>query len=280
MHIVTPLPLYFPKAHTDQIIRAIESGIPVVSGTLTLGGASTPMTIAGSMIHGLATDFAAIVLGQLVRKGCFCMGASDIAFMDPASGGLGGHAQSWSAEGAVCQIMRSLDFPSLTGPAGVGGGRGLDQRTVSQATATMMQTFYTRPATCDYLGLTDGGMTHSLPLLLFCHDLIGLLRTLWKGIAIDDETLALELARSQGPCASYLGQHHTAKYCRIEPWQSRYRQNPMAAPKNGDGARDLRDPIDAHLAEILAEHRCDPLPDPLRVELDAILAKYEASPLT
>ena len=242
---------YLAKAHTDQMIRAIESGIPVSVGTVTIGGASTPMTIAGSLIHGLATDFAAMVLGQRVRRGCFCVGSSDIAFMDPISGSLSGIAQTWSAEAAAAQIINSLGFPSLSRLAGVGSGGDFDPDTVSQATATMIEVFYSRPTTVDLLSMVDGGMTYSLRLLLLCHDLIGMLRTLWKGIRIDDETLALELTRSQGPRASYLAQRHTAKHARLEAWRSRYLAAPGETGAAGDGERGLTERIDAHLAVVV-----------------------------
>jgi trimethylamine:corrinoid methyltransferase-like protein len=279
LQMVTPLPLYLAKAHTDQMIRAIESGIPVSVGTVTIGGASTPMTIAGSLIHGLATDFAAMVLGQRVRRGCFCVGSSDIAFMDPISGSLSGIAQTWSAEAAAAQIINSLGFPSLSRLAGVGSGGDFDPDTVSQATATMIEVFYSRPTTVDLLSMVDGGMTYSLRLLLLCHDLIGMLRTLWKGIRIDDETLALELTRSQGPRASYLAQRHTAKHARLEAWRSRYLAAPGETGAAGDGERGLTERIDAHLAEIVEHHEPEPLPGPLHKELDALLKKYGALPL-
>jgi trimethylamine--corrinoid protein Co-methyltransferase len=279
LHLVTPLPLYLAKPHTDQMIRAIENGIPISVGTVTIGGASTPMSVAGGLVHGLATDFAAMVLGQRIRRGCFCVGSSDIAFMDPVSGGLSGIGQTWSAEAAAAQIVNHLGFPSLSRLAGVGGGGEFDHATVSQATATMVEVFYSRPTTVDLLGMVDGGMSYSLRLLLLCHDLIGMLRTLWKGIRIDDETLALELTRSLGPRASYLAQRHTAKHARLEAWRSRYLPTPAESVAQGARERDLLERIDAHLAEIIERHEPDPLPDPLRKELGALLEKYGASPL-
>jgi trimethylamine--corrinoid protein Co-methyltransferase len=118
LHQVTPLPLYYAKQHTDQIIRGVESGIPLVVGTVNMGGASAPMTIAGNIAHGLATDFASMVMSQLLREGCFCIGVSDIAFMDPSTGAIGGMPQRVMAEMSSCQIMRLLGLPALaSGPA-------------------------------------------------------------------------------------------------------------------------------------------------------------------
>jgi len=272
LHAVTPLPLHYPKSHSDQILRAVEGGVPVTLGTATIGGASTPITIAGSMAHALATDFAGMTLAQLVRKGCFCVGSSDVHFMDPATGGIGGLSQSLLADMAVSQIRRLLDFPTLTGIGGAApAGRGFDQDTLSQVTLTMMQTFHVRPATCDYLGFVDSGMTFSLHSLLFCHDLAGLLRRLWKGFHIDDETLALDVSRAVGPGGNYLAQRHTARHCRAERWASRYFKGGNAP---GPEQPDLVDRIDRDLREILASHRPEPLPEALRSSIDTVLEKW------
>ena len=63
LQIITPLPLNYHAMHTDQLIQAVRAGVPVSIGTLPIGGASTPITTAGSIVNSLATDFAAMVLG-------------------------------------------------------------------------------------------------------------------------------------------------------------------------------------------------------------------------
>lgn len=279
IHIVTPLPLRYAKTHTDQIIRAAECGIPVSAGTINIGGASTPMSMAGNIAHGLATDFGAILLAQLARRGSFCIGSSDIAFMDPFTGSLGGFSQAWLCDLAACQIRRRLGYPSLTGLGGINRSRSFDQLAVAQVTGTMLHTFHSRPATCDYLGISEGGLAYSLHLLLLCHDLVGLLRKLWEGVRVDDETLALDLVREIGPQGNYLAQRHTARCCHVEPWHTRYLRNPPAVAP-ADGASDeLIDRVDKDLREILATHRPDPLPEALREQIDAILDKYGAERL-
>ncbi len=279
LHGITPLPLYYAKQHSDQLIRAVEAGIPLCAGTFTIGGASTPITIAGSLVHGLATDFAGIVLSQLLRKGCFCMGSSDIAFMDAATGELGALSQTLLGELAKRQIGRLLGLPFSSGNGGKARCRGFGRETISELTATMLNTFYSRPATCDYLGLVDDGLTYSLHALLLCHDLAGLLRCLWQGVRVDDETLALELSRALGPGGSYLAERHTARHCRSERWASRYFHRPSGGSPAGAGGTDLLERIDADLREILASHRPESLAAPLGRELDSILQSFGAAPL-
>lgn len=276
MQLVTPLPLYYAKAHTDQIITAIEAGIPVITGTVTIGGASAPITIAGCLVHCLATDLASIVLGQLVQKGAFCIGGSDPAFMEPATGGRGGFPQLSLSDAVLCQISRILGIPSMTGLGGRARARRFNQDAAWEISANMMQTFYSRPATCDYLGLMDEGLTYSLHALLYASDLAGMLRRMWRGVRVDDEALAMELTREEGSRGNYLAQPHTAEFCRAEIWDSRYfaARQPLSVSTLPDV--DLFERIDQDLREILADHCPEPLPESIREEVRSIQRSFEA----
>jgi trimethylamine:corrinoid methyltransferase-like protein len=276
--IITPLPLYFAKTHTDQVIRAAECGIPASMGTISIGGASAPYTIAGCMTHSFATDLAGIVLSQLVRKGSFCMGCSENDFMEPARGNIGNWVPDLLADIATRQVMIRLGLPPANGNCGSSKARRFNQDAVLEIATGMASAFYARPVTMDYLGNLDGGITYSLHALLLCDDLAGMLRCLWNGVSVDDEHLALELTRSVGPKGNYLGQLHTVKHCRENYWGSRYfganfpRSSSEIAPDP-----DLIERIDDDLREILATHRPEPLPTTVQGEIREILAKYESA---
>ena len=267
LQIITPLPLNYHAAHTDQLIAAVRAGVPVSVGTLPIGGASTPITTAGSIVNSLATDLGAMVLAQLVRRGSFCIGSSDVCFMEPATGGIGNFAQTSLADMIMCQVRRHLGLPSFTGAAGYSNARRFGEDAVAELTASLMQTFYSRPATLDYLGSLDQGLTFSLHALLLCDDLAALLRTLWQGVRIDAEMLALGLAREVGPRGNYLAQRHTVDHCREQLWQSRYfgANLPLSSDVRPD--RSLYQRIDADLRAILSRHQ----PVALGAELDGRL---------
>ena len=277
LHIVTPLPLNFAKTHSDQIIAAVRAGVPVTSGTVAIGGASSPVTVAGCLTQSLVTDLAAMVLGQLVEKGSFCMGGSDVCFMEPATGGIGSFVQASLADMAIIQVMRQLGLPSFTGNAGDSVARRFNQDAVWGISSTMMQTFYSRPATCDYLGSLDEGITYSLHALLLCDDLAGLLRHMWKGFAVDEDNLALDLARKVGPLGNYLAQQHTAKHSRSQAWNTRYFGAKIPLGGDGQPDRDLFERIDNDLRQILKEHRPDALDDDVLKEMRVIQERFAAN---
>ncbi|WP_374654764.1 trimethylamine methyltransferase family protein [Dongia sp.] len=268
LQIVTPLPLSYAASHIEQIILAARTGVPVSTGTVAIGGASSPITLAGCLVHCLATDFAGMVLAQAVRPGAFCIGSSDVNFMEPATGAIGSFAQASLGDLAAAQIRRHLCLPSLTSIAGSSVARRFNQDAVWEISSSLMQAFFSRPATCHYLGSLDQGLTYSLQALLLSNDLAMLLRKMWQGIAVDDEQLALDIARDVGPRGNFLGQIHTARHCRSQVWNSRY-FGPNIPLSNSDRAdEELFERIDADLKTIMNTHQVPPLPAAVAARLE------------
>ena len=150
--IVTPLPLYYAKTHSDQIMRAAECGIPVLTGTDSIGGAAVPYTIAGSMTHSFATDFAGVALSQLVRKGAFCAPCSDNIFMEPLRGNLGSDVPGLLADLATRQVMTHLGLLPMAGSGGGSRAQRFNQDAAFQIAAGIEKMFFTRPAVAYYIG--------------------------------------------------------------------------------------------------------------------------------
>jgi trimethylamine--corrinoid protein Co-methyltransferase len=274
MHLVTPLPLYYAKSHSDQIIEAAEAGVPLAAGTVTIGGATAPITIAGCVVHSMATDLAGIVLSQIAREGSFCGGSTDASFMESATGAIGAPSQTALAEMAMCEISRSLGIQRITSTAGWSLSRRFNQDAAAEIAADMMHAFYSRPAVCPYMGTLDEGITFSLHGLLFADELAGLLRRMWRGIEVSDETLAKEMTRQEGPGGNYLAHEHTAQYCRRETWNARYLGARYPTASGGLPDEDLFERIDRELQEILRSHRPDPLPEATRDEMRSIRERF------
>ena len=111
---------------------------------------------------------------------------------------------------------------------------------------------HTRPATCDYLGSIDQGITYSPQSLLLCNDIAAMLRAMWQGTEVNDDTLALDLTREIGLFGTVLGHPHTARHCRTGLWDSPYfgANEPLATTDKPD--EDLFARIDRDLRVRLA----------------------------
>jgi trimethylamine---corrinoid protein Co-methyltransferase len=276
LQIVTPLPLDYHATHIEQVIMAARAGIPVSVGTLPIGGASTPITMAGSITHSLATDFAGMVLGQLAKPGSAVIGSSDVCFMEPATGGIGNFVQTSLADMVMCQIRRHLGLPSFTGIGGTSNARRFNADAVWEISSNMMQAFYSRPATLDYCGSLDQGLTYSLPALLLCDELAGMLRTLWQGVNVNEETLATELIRAVGPRGNFLAHRHTVSHCREQLWPARFLG--PATPLSNDDRPDLelKERVEEQLARLRATHHPEPLAESVLAGMRAAQAAFRA----
>ncbi len=275
MQLVTPLPLYYARDHTDQIITALEAGVPLTMGTVTIGGASAPITMAGCLVHCLATDLAGMVFAQLLHKGAFCIGGSDPAFMEPATGGRGGTTQLSLSDMVLCQVCRMLGIPSMTGIGGRARAPRFNQDAIFEISSNMMQTFYSRPANCDYLGLMDDGLTYSPHALLYGNEMAGMIRRMWQGVPVDEGVIAMALTLEEGPRGNYLAQRHTAEYCRSEMWNSQYfgANQPVSMSTLPD--LELFERINTDLLDILSTHCPEPLSEGIAAEIQSIQATFE-----
>jgi trimethylamine:corrinoid methyltransferase-like protein len=277
LHLVTPLPLNFAKPHTQQVIDAAEAGVPLAIGTVSIAGATAPITIAGLVVHSLATDLTGVVLSQIVREGSFCAGSTDASFMEVATGAIGAPSQSAMAEMAMCELSRILKIPRMTSTAGWSLARRFNQDAAAEVAANMMQVFYSRPGICPYLGSVDEGLTFSLHCLLYGDELAGMVRSMWRGIEVSDEMLARELTRIAAPRGDYLAHEHTAKYCRRESWNARYFGANYPTASGGLPDEDLIERIDKELQQILSDHRPPALRTEILDEMNSIREKFRQS---
>lgn len=67
---------------TDVIILAAQEGVPVNIISMAMAGATSPVTLAGTLVTHNAEVLSAIVLSQLTKKGAPCIYASSTTIMD------------------------------------------------------------------------------------------------------------------------------------------------------------------------------------------------------
>lgn len=273
MYGISQMPLYYSQKEIDQIFIGIENGIPMTSGTIAIGGATSPITIAGSLAHCLATDFSLIVLGQLIKKGCYCLSTSELNFLDPKTGNFGGFPEVLLGELARLQIFKFLGLS-----AGSTGGSSVspvfNQSCAAEIASSMMHAYYSGADSTYYLGTIEALKTFSFQALLFCNELAGMIRRLEQGFAVNEETLALEVSRKVGLKSNYLADPHTARHCRTELRQPRYYKCLSMEQWENEGKKDLIDQIDEDLRKTITEHQPEPIPDLIRQNIDSILQKY------
>ena len=125
-------------------------------------------------------------------------------------------------------------------------------------------------------GMLDSGLIFSYAQLVIDNDIFKMIRKVMQGMHIDDENLAVYIIKSVGPGGDFLMQDHTMKYMRTLPSAPNLiyrgnRENWLAS-----GGKGLAERAAERVAEIMANHKPEPLSDDAKSALRAIVEESDA----
>ena len=245
--IVSPEVLHYPDVVIEQIRLCTENNVPVFLGTMPIGGVSSPVTIAGTLVVCLATVLPGIVLAQLLKKGHPCSDNSFPTFMDPATAGTGGFPENVMADMARAHIDEKLGLPNSQQTALATVSSEFSQDSITETawnfgkiTGSSFDAFWGA-------GCVDSGLTFSPHALVYANELANLARRIWKGIPVDDDSLALEQIKNVEP-GMFIMEEHTALHAREDLWHGKYSLPLEQAAAN---KKELGERIDENLKNIL-----------------------------
>jgi trimethylamine--corrinoid protein Co-methyltransferase len=212
---------YSPLGHDGGSLEAglvaAEAGLPVGYMTMASAGSNGPITLAGNLVVGNAEVISALALMQMHAPGCPVYYAAAQTSTDLRTGAYTGGGPEDYLFGAATNVIS--DFYNV--PLSMGAfATGAKQPDWQAAFDNVMSGFMAVSTLSDMLlgaGLLHGSRILSYEQLLMDAEIWSMLENLFKGIVVNDETLALDVIRSVGPGGAFLGQKHTRRYMR-ERW--------------------------------------------------------------
>ncbi len=269
----TTSPLSQDGGSIDAGLLAAEAGLPVGYMTMASCAFSGPVTMAGNLVVGNAEVISALALMELAHPGAPVYYAAAQTAMDLRTGGYTGGGPEDFLFGAATNVLSDFYNVPLSMGAFATGAKEPDwQAAVDNAFSSFMASL----TGSDMLlgcGLLHGSRILSYEMMVMDCEIYSIVRKMMDGIAVNDETLALDVIRSVGPGGNFLKQKHTRQHMR-ELWQPRLMDRRPYSQwlEKRDGARDwARD----RARKILAEHQPDPLDPKLAAELSRIIALVE-----
>jgi len=257
----------------QKCIYLAEKGLPLLWIPLNAGGVNSPATTAGCMASMNAGVLLGIVLAQLVNEG--------VPVAVPGWNGgpynlqtMVGNYVLADEQGVPTSMGRYYDLP-VFGLGGSTDSKVMDQQCGMEATISLLTALLHGANIVHDIGFMDAGLQGSLALIAICNDTLGFIRAMTKGVAVNDETLALDVIEELGPTGNYLGHDHTLRHFR-EPYYSKLAdKNPYAVwVKRGATTMEARA---ARLVdEILANHRPEPLPADVQRDIKRIVEREQA----
>jgi trimethylamine--corrinoid protein Co-methyltransferase len=266
-------PLGHDGGSLEAGLVAARAGLPVGYMTMASGGASGPVTLAGNLVVGNAEVLTALALMQMAAPGCPVFYAAAQTVTDLRTGAYTGGGPEDFLFGAATNLL--ADFYSV--PLSMGAfATGAKQPDWQAAVDNSLSAFMAASTLSDMLlgaGLLHGSRILSYEMLLMDAEIWSLMENMFRGIVVNEETLALDVIRDVGPGSNYLRQRHTRAHMR-ERWlpelMDRRPYNVWEAQK--DGAREW---ALAKAQQILKDYHPEPLDQALYAELSRIIADLE-----
>lgn len=266
----TASPLGQDGGSLEAALVAAEAGLPVGFMTMASCAATGPATLAGSLVVGNAEVLGALALMQMHAPGCPVYYAAAQTAADLRTGGYTGGGPADFLFGAATNVLADFYHVPLSMGAFATGAKQPDWQA---AVDNSLSAFMAVSTLSDMLlgaGLLHGSRIFSYAQLLLDCEIWGLLHTTFRGIPVNEETLALEAIRQVGPGGNFLSHRHTLKHMR-ELWQPALmdRRPYNAWEEKRDGAPQWA----AEKARKLLETRPPAGADPARLaELQKIIA--------
>lgn len=265
-------PLKLQKEHTDVVLVAVRAGVPFVTMNMPLAGATTPMSLAGTLVCHNALVLADCVLSQLVAPGASFWYGSGATSMDMRFGlATGGSPEQARLSAAAAQLSRYLGLPNQVLALWTDSKR-MDAQAGHEKTLAGLTAALAGADMVEGAGMIENALTLHYGQLVMDNEIIKMIRGVLEGISVNDDELMLDEIHAAGPDGEYISRRSTAQRARrFSQPEVLDRQDHKAWMDSG--ATDAEAKANAEARRILSEHVPSPLADDVVRALDALLAR-------
>lgn len=257
------------------VLQAFASrGLPLTLHAHPMAGFTAPVTLAGELVMTHAEVLALATIAQLVRPGTPVVYGLSSSVPDMRSGAnLSGAVEIGLLGAAVAQLAGRCRLPCVM-------SSGSDaHRPGAQAVMERLMTLLPPAlAGVDLVNLTtlDTKMAFSLEQLVIDDTIWSVMARYLRGVAVDDEALALDLIHEIGPGGAFLATNHPRRHFRDELLIPDLIGREPRDAWEAAGAPDMQNRARQKARRLLAEHCPPPLADGVAAQLEEIVKEVEA----
>ena len=267
-------PLMLAEESTQKVMYMAEKSLPVVFTPGLVTGGTGPVTMAGGIVQGNAEVLAGYVLANLVNEGAPFIYGGAIVPMDMSTSLIAYAApELMLAMSAVTDLARYYKLPMFS-LAGASDSNLYDQQASLESAVWILLSSLSGGNLVHDVGYINNGLTASLQQLVISNEVIGMVRRIYRGIEVNEETIALDLINNVGPGGEYLTSEHTLKHFR-ENWYSDLIQRIPYERWVDEGEKDLGLRAKEKAVDILENHHPKPLDANVRKTLRTSIESME-----
>ena len=189
-------------------------GIPCTVNGEPMAGASSPVTLAGTVAVGTAEILSGIVINQILEPGrpCFFnLGFAHVMDMKSGFAVTGGPENALFAV-AGAELARYYRIPSVSWMCS--DSLFYDAQNALEKSMAALTHAQARVSVVWGVGSTESEKTLSPVQAVIDNEIIGMVKKYLAGVPVNEETLALDEIRKVGICGEFLSSEHTLDHFR------------------------------------------------------------------
>jgi trimethylamine--corrinoid protein Co-methyltransferase len=259
-----------------SVLKAFASRrLPLTLHAHPIAGLTAPVTLAGELVITHAEILALIAIAQLIQPGTPVVYGMSSSVPDMRSAAnLSGAVEIGLLGVAAAQLARHCAVPCV-----VSSGSDAHRPGAQSVLERLMTLLPPALAGVDLINLStlDTKMSFSLEQLVIDDAVLSMVERILRGIAVEDETLALDLIEQVGPAASFVTADHTLEHHRDELLTCELIDHAPREAWEAAGAMDVETRARQEVRRLLAEHRSPPLPAQIAARLDEVIGATGAN---
>ncbi len=268
-HVVPPM--RFATEACETLEAAVRAGFPVQIISAGQAGATSPASIAGSLVQAIAETLAGVVFAWLVDPNARIIFAPKPLVADLRTGAMcgGGGEQAVLMAGAA-QMGRFLDLPTSS-IAGITDAKVADaQAGYEKSLAVTLAAQAGSNLITQACGMQASLLGASLEGYVIDNDMLGAIMRSVRGVEATQENLSAQVIRDV--CLGeghYLGHLDTLARMKADYTYPAIADRRSPREWQADGARDIREVARDRAREVLATHHPKPFSDQIDTQLRA-----------
>lgn len=263
-------PLVMDGLYTDFLIEVARKGLPLAIPSEPLAGATSPVTLAGTIALNNAESLAGITLAQIVNPGTPVLYGSTSSIMDMQQGFyVAGAIESAMVNAGLAQMAQYYQLP-MYGTGGMSDSKTNDAQAGYESALTAMTVALSG---CNYIhdavGLLEMCQVFSYEKMVIDDEILGNIFRVMRGVEVNADTLAVDRLKAVGPAGHFLADPHTVQHVRKEFFFPKVADRRTRIAWEEAGCPTTAERAHKMVRQILAEHK----PSPVSAELKARLRK-------
>ena len=271
-------PIIYDKGLTDDAINFAKHGVPILVEPMDNTGATSPNTLAGSLVQTNATVLAGVVLLQLVNPGNPIVYGSIPISLELRTGiPAAGCPETAIRCAGGAQMAAYYGIPSAMS-GGVTDSKVPDIQAGFESALAMLTTVL---AGANWTRVVAGALeyhfTASHAMLVIHDEMFGLALRIARGMEVNEDTMATSLIKSIAPLGGhYMAEKHTLDHIASERYLPKISDKHTRGDWEKAGSKDLAEVAREYAKQIIATHQPDPpLAKDVERELDATKTQIE-----